>query len=163
LFGSFGRLVGREERMRFVMQNHSFRTEACGQFRDVTQDVLDVVRDSGVSNGMALVYSPHTTCSILINESESGFLRDFTRLMDTLVPLDAAYHHDDLGSRTENLEDPHEVPNGWAHCRQSLLGSASQAIPIVEGTLMLGRWQRVFFVELDRARDRKVFIQVMGE
>ena len=149
--------------MRFVMQNHSFRTTGCGQFRDVTDDVLDVVTESRVDNGMALVFSPHTTCSILINESESGFLKDFSRLMDVLVPLDGDYVHDDVESRTENLEDPHEIPNGWAHCRQSLLGSASQAIPVVDGKLMLGRWQRVFFVELDRARDRKVYIQVMGE
>jgi len=149
--------------MRFLMQNHSFRTGACGEFRDVTGDVLDVVRQSEVTNGVALVYSPHTTCSIVINESESGFLKDFGRLMESLVPVDGEYVHDDLEARTENLEDPHEVPNGWAHCRQALLGSASQAIPVVEGRLMLGRWQRVFFVELDRSRDRKVFIQVMGE
>ena len=149
--------------MKFLLQNHSFRTAACGEFRDVTDDVRDVVRDSGVRNGMAVVYSPHTTCSVLINERESGFLQDFTRLMDELVPKAGAYVHDDLDARTENLEDPHEVPNGWAHVRQSLLGTASQTIPVVDGALMLGRWQRVFFVELDRGRDRKVYIQVMGE
>jgi secondary thiamine-phosphate synthase enzyme len=150
--------------MVFVVENHSFRTAGCGQFLDVTDDVLDVVARSGVRNGMALVYSPHTTCSVLINERESGFLEDFARLMDSLVPVDGQYRHDDLESRTENLEDdPHDIPNGWAHCRQSLLGVASQAIPVVEGQLMLGRWQRVFFVELDRARDRRVLIQVMGE
>ena len=64
----------------------------------------------------------------------------------------------------ENLEDDdHDVPNGHAHCAQGLLASASQAIPIVDGALQLGRWQRVFFLELDRARDRRVLIQVLGE
>jgi secondary thiamine-phosphate synthase enzyme len=150
--------------MVFVLENHSFHTTGCGQFLDLTDDVSRVVNESAVQNGMALVYSPHTTCSVLINERESGFLRDFTRLMDSLVPLEGTYDHDDLEARTENLEDdPHDVPNGWAHCRQSLLGNASQAIPIVDGRLMMGRWQRVFFVELDRARDRRVLIQVMGE
>lgn len=150
--------------MAFLVENHSFRTERCGQFLDVTDDVVGLVSRSSVRNGMALVYSPHTTCSILINERESGFLDDFTRLMDRLVPLAGAYRHDDLEARTENLEDdPHDVPNGWAHCRQSLLGNASQAIPIVAGKLLLGRWQRVFFVELDRARDRRIIIQAMGE
>jgi len=150
--------------MVFVLENHSFHTTGCGQFLDVTEDVSEVVRKSEVRNGMALVYSPHTTCSILINERETGFLRDFTRLMDHLVPLEGAYAHDDLEARTENLEDdPHDIPNGWAHCRQSLLGNASQTIPVVDGELKLGRWQRVFFVELDRARERRVLIQVMGE
>jgi secondary thiamine-phosphate synthase enzyme len=147
----------------FLFQNHSFRTGACGEFRDVTDDVRDVVRQSGVRNGMAVVYSPHTTCSIVINEREQGFLRDFARLMDRLVPCDGPYDHDDVEQRTENLDDPHEIPNGWAHCRQSLLGVASQTIPVVDGRMMLGRYQRVFFVELDRARDRRVLIEVMGE
>ena len=150
--------------MRVLLENHSFRTTDAGQFVDVTDDVLDVVARSEVTNGLAVVYSPHTTCAILINERERGFIHDFTHLMESLIPTEGAYRHDDLESRTENLEDdPHDIPNGHAHCRQALLGSASQAIPIVQGQLQLGRWQRVFFLELDRARDRKVLIQVMGE
>ena len=149
--------------LAFLFENHSFRTQACGEFRDVTEDVFDVVSRSGVRNGMAVVYSPHTTCSVVINENERGFLRDFERLIERLVPLGDRYDHDDLEQRTQNLEDPHEIPNGWAHCRQALLGQASQTIPIVDGQMMLGHWQRVFFVELDRARDRRVFIGVTGE
>jgi secondary thiamine-phosphate synthase enzyme len=150
--------------MRFLFENHSFRTAECGHFVDVTDDVLDLVSRSEVQNGMALVYSPHTTCAILINERETGFIRDFGTLIESLVPQDGPYCHDDLEARTENLDDdPHDVPNGHAHCRHALLGSASQAIPIVQGELQLGRWQRVFFLELDRARDRRVLIQVMGD
>ena len=150
--------------MKFLFENHSFRTTDCGQFVDMTDDVRELVERSDVQNGMALVYSPHTTCAVLINERERGFIEDFGGLMEELVPIKGAYRHDDLGARTENLEDdPHEIPNGHAHCRQALLGSASQAIPIVHGELQLGRWQRVFFLELDRARDRRVLIQVMGD
>lgn len=113
---------------------------------------------------MALVYSPHTTCAVLVNERESGFLADFRELLDGLVPEGAEYRHDDLEARTENLDDdPHETPNGHAHCRHALLGSTSQTVPIIDGQLLLGRWQRVFFLELDRPRDRKVLIQVIGE
>jgi secondary thiamine-phosphate synthase enzyme len=150
--------------MKMLFENHSFSTTRCAEFVDLTNDVLDGVGRSGVSNGMALVYSPHTTCAIVINEKESGFLRDFEDLMHGLVPADHEYRHDDMDTRTENLEeDDHDVPNGHAHLKQALLGSASQAIPIVDGKLQLGRWQRVFFVELDRARDRRVLIQVLGE
>jgi secondary thiamine-phosphate synthase enzyme len=150
--------------MKFLFENHSFRTTDCGQFVDMTDDVRELVERSDVQNGMALVYSPHTTCAVLINERERGFIEDFAGLMEELVPIKGAYRHDDLDARIENLEDdPHEIPNGHAHCRQALLGSASQAIPIVQGELQLGRWQRVFFLELDRARDRRVLIQVMGD
>lgn len=150
--------------MTSVFENHNFQTTHCGQFTDVTEDVRDLVDRSGIQNGMAVVYSPHTTCAILINERESGFIRDFDDLIGSLVPLEAPYRHDDLEARTENLEDdPHDVPNGHAHCRQALVGSSSETIPVVDGALMIGRWQRVFFVELDRARDRRVLIQVMGE
>jgi secondary thiamine-phosphate synthase enzyme len=150
--------------MRFLFENHSFRTTDCGQFVDVTDDVRDVVARSEVENGMALIYSPHTTCAILVNEKEHGFIQDFGSFIESLIPIEGVYRHDDLDARTENLEDdPHDIPNGHAHLRHALLGSASQTIPIVHGELQLGRWQRVFFLELDRARDRRVLIQVMGE
>lgn len=150
--------------MKFRMENHSFRTEACRQFIDVTDDVREAVERSEVERGIAVVYSPHTTCAVLINELESGFLDDFRELLEGLAPCDGAYRHDDLSIRTQNLEDdPHEVPNGHAHCGHALLGASSQTIPVVGGELLLGRWQRVLFVELDRPRDRKVLIEVMGE
>ena len=150
--------------MKHLFENHDLETSGCGDLIDVTADVRGAVGKSGVQNGVAVVYTPHTTCTVLINERETGFIQDFGQLMESLVPLTGQYRHDDLEARTENLEDdPHEVPNGHAHCRHALLGSSSQTIPIVNGELLLGRWQRVFFLELDRARDRKVLIQVMGE
>ena len=113
---------------------------------------------------MALIYSPHTTCAVVINEQESGFIEDFNELLAELAPEDGRYYrHDDLGIRTEGLDDDDLHPNGWSHMRAGLLSSSSQAIPIVDGSLMLGRWQRVFFCELDRSRPRKIFIQVIGE
>ena len=150
--------------MKMLFENHTFSTSRCMDFVDVTDDVRGTLRRSGVSNGIAVVYSPHTTCSIVINERESGFIRDFGELVQSLVPEGRSYRHDDMALRTENLEDDdHDVPNGHAHCKQGLIASASQTIPVIDGALQLGRWQRVFFLELDRARDRRVFIQVLGE
>jgi secondary thiamine-phosphate synthase enzyme len=151
--------------MKHLFENHDLSTSRCGELIEVTDDVLDAVDRSGVRNGMAVVYSPHTTCTVLINERESGFMKDFQDMLDSLVPADGPYYrHDDMTIRTEGLEDdPHEFPNGHSHCRAALLGSASQAIPIVDGKLLLGRYQSVFFCELDRAKPRKVFIQVMGD
>jgi len=151
--------------MRCRFENHDLLTERRSQMIDVTDDVLEVVERSEVRNGMALVYSPHTTCAVLINEPEDGFLGDFEELLERLVPADEGtyYRHDDLTVRTQGVEeDTAEHPNGHSHCRSGLL-SSSQAIPIVDGRLTLGRWQRIFFCELDRARPRKVLIQVIGE
>ena len=150
--------------MKMLFENHSFTTTRCMDLVDVTPDVEDVVRRSEVQNGMAVVFSPHTTCAVLINEREEGFIRDFEDLVKSLVPETRDYRHDDMTLRTENLEDDsHDVPNGHAHCKHGLIGSASQTIPVVDGQLQLGRWQRVFLVELDRSRDRRVLMQVIGE
>ena len=151
--------------MKYLFENHDLSTSACGQLIDMTDDVRDAVTRSEVANGMALVYSPHTTCAVVINERESGFFEDFNELLEQLVPKEGPYYrHDDLAIRTEGLEDdPHEVPNGHSHCRAALLASSSQAIPIVDGKLLLGHYQKIFFCELDRARSRKVFIQVLGD
>ncbi len=150
--------------MKMLFENHSFTTTRCMELVDVTQDLEDLVQRSEVQNGMAVVFSPHTTCGVLINEGEAGFSRDFEELVQSLVPETRSYRHDDMTLRTENLEDDdHDVPNGHAHCKQSLIGSASQTIPVIDGKLQLGRWQRVFFVELDRARDRRVLMQVLGD
>jgi secondary thiamine-phosphate synthase enzyme len=151
--------------MKHLFENHDLETSACGDMIDVTQDVRGAVDKSGVQNGVAVVYTPHTTCTILINERESGFMRDFQDTLESLIPSEGPYYrHDDLSIRTEGLDDdPHEYPNGHSHCRAALIGVASQSIPIVEGNLLLGRYQSVFFCELDRAKPRKVFIQVMGE
>jgi secondary thiamine-phosphate synthase enzyme len=159
-------IAGRRKRsMKYLFENHDLSTSACGQLIDMTDDVRDAVTRSEVANGMALVYSPHTTCAVVINERESGFFEDFNELLEQLVPKEGPYYrHDDLAIRTEGLEDdPHEVPNGHSHCRAALLASSSQAIPIVDGKLLLGHYQKIFFCELDRARSRKVFIQVLGD
>jgi secondary thiamine-phosphate synthase enzyme len=151
--------------MTIQFENHDLETNGCGQLLDLTDDVEDLVSRSDVRNGVAVVYSPHTTCAVIINERERGFMQDFCDMLDSVAPREGLYYrHDDLTIRTEGLEDdPHETPNGHSHCRAALIGSASQSVPIVDGRLSLGRYQRIFFCELDRARERKVFIQVMGE
>lgn len=151
--------------MKHLFENHDLATEGCGQFIDITDDVLAAVARSEVRNGTVVVYSPHTTCAVVINEHESGFMEDFVEFLDELAPSDGRYYrHDDLSVRTEGIEeDTADFPNGHSHLRAALLSSTSQAIPIVDGNTMLGRWQKIFFCELDRARPRKVFVQVTGE
>src|SRR5438067_11222741 len=103
-----------EPSMKMLFQNHSFTTTRCPDFVDVTGDVVEVVEDSGVENGMALVYSPHTTCAIVIDERESGFISDLEELIAGLVREEGrCYRHGDMALRTEHpVEDAQEGPNG---------------------------------------------------
>jgi secondary thiamine-phosphate synthase enzyme len=130
------------------------------EFVDVTDEVEAIVRESGVRDGVAVVYAEHTTAGVVINEGEPLLLEDMTRLLEELAPRGACYRHDDLSVRTVNLE-PGERANGHAHCQRLFIG-ASESVPVVAGALQLGRWQRVFFVELDGPRPRQLTVQVMG-
>jgi secondary thiamine-phosphate synthase enzyme len=130
---------------------------------DITDEVQEAVNQSGIRDGICCVYSPHTTCSVRVNEWERGFLEDFAVLLRRLVPSEHYYAHDDWDRRTENFcpEDV-EAANGHAHCMSMLLGGAGESIPVRDGELQLGQWQRVLFLELDRERDRRWTVQVVG-
>jgi secondary thiamine-phosphate synthase enzyme len=139
------------------------RTRGGLSITDITDAVNEAVRESGVQNGIACVYSPHTTCAVRVNEFESGFLEDFAALLKRLVPSEQYYQHDDWDKRTENFcEEDMDFGNGHSHCMSMLLGPAGESIPITDGELRLGQWQRVLFIELDRERDRRWLVQVVG-
>ena len=149
--------------MKVFSQERQLRTAGGLTVSDITEDVAATVRESGVRNGIACVYSPHTTCSVRVNEWEAGFLEDFATLLRRLVPNDGYYAHDDWDRRTENIcPEDMEIGNGHAHCMSMLLGPAGESIPVQNGDLCLGQWQRVLFLELDRERDRRWVVQVVG-
>ena len=138
----------------------TYRTDEAGQFLDITDDVSAIVHSSGVRRGLAHVYAMHTTAAIRINENERLLLRDFRRFLDRIAPSgDGVYEHDDLPRRED--VPPDEPINGHAHC-QHLLLSSGEMVPVVNGQLELGRWQRIFLVELCAARDRRVMVQILG-
>jgi secondary thiamine-phosphate synthase enzyme len=142
----------------------SLRTQGGLEVRDITEDVREAVVQSGVRDGIACVYSPHTTCCVRVNEFETGFLDDFVQMLRRLVPSEEYYAHDDWGRRTENIcPEDMEVGNGHSHCMAMLLGPAGESIPVRDGELCLGTWQRVLFMELDRPRDRRWIVQVVGD
>ena len=130
------------------------------EFLDITEPIQELVRRSGVQNGIAVVFSRHTTAAIKINEHEPELLKDMEQFLNRLSPMEAAYFHNDFTVRTVNMEDD-ECPNGHAHCQHLLLG-ASETVPVVDGRLALGVWQRIFMVELDRPRQREIVVQVLG-
>ena len=80
-----------------------------------------------------------------------------------MIPDDTYYAHDDWDRRTENIcPEDMDFANGHAHCMSMLLGSAGESIPVADGDLALGTWQRILFMELDRERDRRWLVKVVG-
>jgi len=137
----------------------TYTTAGPGEFIDITDDVDRVLRASGARRGLVHVYSTHTTAAVRVNENEPLLLGDFRRFLTGVAPAGGAYEHDDMSRRGDVPED--EPVNGHAHCLHLLLG-ASETLPIVDGRLALGRWQRLFLVELCSARERRVVVQVIG-
>ncbi len=117
---------------------------------DITLQVEEHVRDSTIKNGLCVISTRHSTTSIVINENESGLCSDILNMLERLIPPSAGYDHD----RIDNNAD--------AHLRAVLLGS-SETVPILNGKLVLGTWQRIFFAELDGPRHRSVDVTVLGE
>lgn len=149
--------------MKTFQRETQLRTAGGLWIKDITDEVNEAVTESGIQNGICCVYSPHTTCSVRVNEFESGFLEDLSVLLKRLVPSDSYYAHDDWDRRTENIcPEDQDVGNGHSHCMSMLLGPAGESIPVCDGELKLGTWQRVLFIELDRERDRRWLVQVVG-
>ncbi|HEX5801099.1 MAG TPA: secondary thiamine-phosphate synthase enzyme YjbQ [Gaiellaceae bacterium] len=149
--------------MKAFQRETQLRTAGGLWVKDITEDVQEAVRESGILNGICCVYSPHTTCSVRVNEWETGFLEDFAVLLKRLVPSDHYYAHDDWDRRTENVcPEDMDFGNGHSHCMSMLLGPAGESVPVRDGELCLGTWQRILFLELDRERDRRWLVQVVG-
>ncbi len=146
---------------RLVTHQLTIRTERAPQFIDLTDQVQEIVRESGIQHGQVVVFTRHTTAAIRLNENEPELMRDFVDFLERVAPVSYRYFHNDFDVRTVNMTDD-ECANAHAHCRQ-LLMATSETIPIVDGELCLGTWQRIFLVELDHSRDRSVVIQILGQ
>lgn len=123
------------------------KTRAQTELVDITADVSRLVADSGVRNGLCLVYVPHTTAGVTINENaDPSVPKDLMMVLNQMVPWKADYRH---------LEG-----NSPAHVKSTLVG-ASQTIAVENGRLVLGTWQGVFFCEFDGPRSRTVQVRIV--
>ncbi len=142
-----------------------FKSKDYLEFEDLTDKVYEIVEETKIQNGSVLIYSTHTTLAVCINEKENGIVKDFKKIIKKIIPKDDYYCHNDLSIRTENLvcePGASDCLNGHSHCTHLLMRN-SETIPIVDGKMMLGNWQRIFAIELDCCRTRKVLVQVSGE
>ncbi|MFC1480287.1 secondary thiamine-phosphate synthase enzyme YjbQ [Candidatus Omnitrophota bacterium] len=118
------------------------------QLIDITKDVADYVRRSGVSDGICFVYVPHTTAAVTINENADPDVKgDIILGLEEVVP--------------DNLDYDHSEGNSPAHIKSSIIGNSAEVF--IENTqLVLGTWQGIYFCEFDGPRSRKVYIKVMA-
>jgi len=135
--------------------------ERAPQMIDITDEVKRLVGETGARSGFVVIFCRHTTAAVRINENEPLLLSDMEEFLERVAPRKLYYRHNDFDIRTHNMTDD-ECPNGHAHCQHLLMG-ASEVVPLRDGAPCLGRWQRIFLVELDRpGREREVLIQVVG-
>lgn len=136
--------------MKIVQKSFSVSTQRRCQMLDITGKVQSAVRDSGVKSGYAIVYCPHTTAAITINENaDPSVVHDILLTLEELVPERRSGYR-------------HSEGNSDAHVKSSLIG-CSEHILINDGSLNLGTWQGIFFCEFDGPRSRKVLVHICGE
>jgi len=117
----------------------------------LTPQVEAAVKKSGVKEGMVLVSAMHITAGVYVNDNESGLINDIDEWLEKLAPFRKDYHHHETG------ED-----NGDSHLK-ALLIHHEVIVPITNGKLDLGTWQRIFYAEFDGQRDKRLIFKVMGE
>ncbi len=137
--------------------------EASLAFVDLTDDLRRAIKDSGVTEGCAVAFCAHTTCTLLINEWEDGALVDLRARLHELIPANIYYAHDDLNRRTQNLQEGHERANGRSHVTQMIVGGSSHSIPVSAGEPLFGQWQRLLLLELDEPKERSIVFHVFGD
>jgi len=135
--------------MTIFSQEVRIKTKDHIELVNITSKVNEIVKKSGISDGSVLIYSPHTTSAIIINEPEYRLEDDIVTTLKKLVPKGAGYKHD----RIDN--------NAHSHIQASLIG-ASETIPLIKGNLYLGSWQAIFFAEFDGPRTRTVLVQILS-
>jgi len=134
------------------MKTTSFdvRTHTRSEMIDVTSQVESAISKSGVRDGAAVVYVPHTTAGVTINENaDPDVVHDILAALDAAVPWRQSFYQ-------------HTEGNSAAHVKSSIVG-CSTTIPISGGRMTLGTWQAVFFCEFDGPRTRRVVVTVLGE
>jgi secondary thiamine-phosphate synthase enzyme len=137
--------------MRFHTEYLWFNTNKRREYINLTDRIEEIVKKSGIREGMALVSAMHITAGVYVNDAEEGFISDMDEMLDRLAPFGKEYKHHRAG------ED-----NGDAHLK-SILMHHQIVVPITDGKLDFGPWQQIYYAEFDGRRKKRVIVKVMGE
>ena len=131
----------------------SLNTKGFCDIINITPQGLSVLKQSQITDGLAVVFCPGSTGAITTIEYESGVLQDLKDALERIAPSDISYQHD------RRWEDG----NGFSHVRAALM-KPGLTVPLVSGRLTLGTWQQIVFIDFDnRSRHREIVVQVVGE
>jgi len=137
-----------------MMKSHTkylwFNTQKRREYINITKEVENAVRESGVQEGMALVSAMHITAGVYVNDAEPGIIQDIDEMLEKIAPFGKPYRHHQTG------ED-----NGDAHLK-SILVHHQVIVPVTNGKLDLGPWQQIYYAEFDGHRRKRVIIKVLG-
>jgi secondary thiamine-phosphate synthase enzyme len=139
--------------MKVISDSLSLSTSGYSDMKDLTGGVSKKLSEHGLKHGIVNLFVPGSTGGLTTIEYESGLVKDFSELMEKAIPSNVSYHHDARWGDG----------NGFSHVRASLLGP-SLTVPFSDGTLNLGTWQQIVFVDFDnRSRSRTILLQFLGE
>ncbi len=128
-----------------------FNTKKHREYINITSDVEAILKKSGVKEGLVLVSAMHITASIYVNDAEPGLIQDIDEWLEHLAPFNPNYRHHRTGET-----------NGDSHLK-SLLMHHEVIVPVTDGKLDFGPWQKIYYAEFDGQRKKRVIVKVMGE
>jgi len=137
--------------MKSLTEYVTFNTRRHREYINITDKVADLVRRSGIAEGMVLVSAMHITAGVFVNDAENGLLADIDDWLEQLAPRSDDYRHHRTGET-----------NGDSHLK-NLLVHHQVILPITAGKLDLGPWQQVFYAEFDGQRPKRLVMKAMGE
>jgi len=142
--------------MKYINDSFKVKTGKRLEVIDITNDVEKIIRESGIKEGILIVFEPHTTAAITINENDPELFEDLINIYTKIAPIEQRYQHN------LKYEGVPGEQNAHAHIISSLI-KPSVIVPITDGRTQLGTWQRILFIEMDGPRTRNVYVKVIGE
>jgi len=139
--------------MKSIREYLTFNVKSRREYINITTDVQDVLRRSGIQEGLCLVNAMHITASVYINDDEPGLLEDYDEWLEKLAPHEpiSRYRHNRTG------ED-----NGDAHLKRQIMGR-EVTVAVTDGKLDFGPWEQIFYAEFDGRRTKRVLVKIIGE
>lgn len=136
--------------MKIYQDEFEIKTTKRTEVIDITQQIEKIVGKSKIKNGICIIFVPHATAAIVLEEAESGLIKDMKDMVQKIFPRGAGYEHD-------KIDD-----NADSHLASGFIGQ-SRIYPVKDGEITRGSWQRALLLELDGPRNRKVLVTVIGE
>lgn len=137
--------------MKFHTEYLWFNTQNQREYINITNKVSEILAQSKIQEGMALVSAMHITAGVYVNDAESGIISDIDDWIEGLAPFNINYKHHRTGET-----------NGDAHLKSLLIGH-EVIVPVTEGRLDLGPWQQIYYAEFDGQRRKRLIVKIMGE